>query len=92
MCVLRATHPAQTKAEVEDESSKKRTSNPARGQEEEHMEATEEQEDVKPNCERGTRSGTRKADRKKTTRRKANNLKTIRSFLHGPRERRPTRG
>ena len=50
------------------------------------MEATEEEEDVRPNCVRETR---RKAERKKTikkTRRKANNLQTNRPSLNGPRE------
>ena len=62
---------------VEDQRSKKRTSNPARGQEEQHVEATEEEEDAKPNCMRGTRRGTgrqtgrRRRGERQTTRRQS---------------------
>ena len=56
---FRATHPARTGAEHEDQGSRKRTSNPARGQEDEREIATEGEEDVKPNCVRRARSGNR---------------------------------
>ena len=59
MCVFRATHPTRTGTEDEDQGSRKRTSNSARGQEDEREIAAEEKEDVKPNCVRRARSRNR---------------------------------
>ena len=87
MCVFGARHLAQTAKGKETAARRKGRRIPQRGQEEAHVEASEEEEDVKQNCARRTRSASRKADRKRTTRKKANNSKTNR---HSKRARRKT--